>query len=245
MLALGMTPENPGSREAVPPMLEVDHIFILTAPGAQEERTALEAVGLKVSPTVAKHIGSGTASIGVLFANAYLELLWVDGSVPVEPAQAKSADRTRQRAAWRSTCASPFGVGLRRTPSAPDMLPFDAVPYSAPWMQPGTAILILSDDPAGPGLFVVPRYMALDAWVREAHERDPQLFRHAAGAERLTRSIVAGPHRMGPRLPAVVADLPDLRIVEAPEHGLELTFDDGRQGKRVDLRPRLPLVIRF
>jgi hypothetical protein len=148
----------------------------------------------------------------------------------------------RQRAAWRSSGASPFGVGLRRTPTAPDELPIEAERFEAPWMRPGTAILTVSNASALPSLFVVPRYLALDAWVAKAHESEPESFRHKAGVERLTRVTLAGPYR---RLPAAMANVAELQFVNSPDHSLELTFDAGRQGKRADLRPTLPLVLAF
>jgi hypothetical protein len=81
------------------PILEVDHVFILTAPTAKEERAAVEAAGFAIGSHVAKHAGAGTASVGVLFANAYLELLWLDPTVSVDPDQMKDVDLMRRRAA--------------------------------------------------------------------------------------------------------------------------------------------------
>jgi hypothetical protein len=78
------------------PLLEVDHVFILTAPMAKEERAAVEAAGLTIGQHVAKHTGAGTASVGVLFSNAYLELLWLDPSVSVDADQMKDVEQMRQ-----------------------------------------------------------------------------------------------------------------------------------------------------
>ena len=224
------------------PMLEVDHVFILTAPMAKEERAVIEAAGFTIGSHVAKHTGAGTASVGVLFSNAYLELLWLDPSVSVDADKMQDVERMRQRAAWRSSGASPFGVGLRRTPTAPDKLPIEAEEFRAPWLRPGTSILTVRDGPASPMVFIVPRYVALDAWVAKARESEPESFKHKAGVEQLTRVTLAGPYQPPPD---AIAKIAELQFVNSPDHRLELTFDAGRQGKRTDLRPTLPLVLAF
>jgi hypothetical protein len=224
------------------PILEVDHVFVLTAPMATEERAVVESAGFAIGSHVARHTGAGTASVGVLFANAYLELLWLDPSVSVDPEQAKEVERMRERAAWRSTGASPFGVGLRRTAAAPDKLPIEAEEFRAPWLRPGTSILTVRDAAASPMLFIVPRYVALDAWVAKARESEPESFKHRAGIERLTRVTLAGPHQPPPD---AIAKIVELELVNSADHRLELTFDVGRQGKRADFRPTLPLVLVF
>jgi Glyoxalase-like domain len=223
-------------------ILEVDHVFILTAPMAKEERAAIEAAGFTVGSHVAKHTGSGTASVGLLFANAYLELLWLDPSVSIDAAQAKEIVRMRQRAAWRSNGASPFGIGLRRTPTAPDKLPIEADEFRAPWLRPGTSILTVRDVPASPLLFIVPRYVALDAWVADARGKEPESFRHKTRVDRLTKVTVAGPYQPPPE---AVTNIAEIQFRNATDHTLELTFDAGRQGKRVDLSPTLPLILAF
>jgi hypothetical protein len=109
-------------------------------------------------------------------------------------------------------------------------------------MRPGTSILTVRDLPASPLLFVVPRYMALDAWVAAARKREPQSFTHRAGVERLTGVTIAGPY---PPAPDAVAKVAELQFINTKEHRLELTFDEGRQKRRVDFQPTLPLVVVF
>lgn len=64
--------------------VELDHVFIVVSPGASAEIEALQSAGLTVGSRVTQHPGLGTASRSVLFENAYLELIWVDSSVPVD-----------------------------------------------------------------------------------------------------------------------------------------------------------------
>ena len=108
------------------------------------------------------HDGQGTASKSVAFANAYLELLWVDASVTLNPDLEASFDRYRRGSGWARADPSPFGIAFRRTSSAPTTLPFETRSHSAEWMTLGTQIDVLAppnvqDD--SPRVFVVPRDM--------------------------------------------------------------------------------------
>ena len=95
--------------------LELDHVLMVVGRGGRQEQVALEKAGITFLAKPARHDGGGTMSRGALFANAYFELLWLDPDVKIDPAHPQDMlDRTSQRAAWKKSSASPFGVGLRR-----------------------------------------------------------------------------------------------------------------------------------
>ena len=121
--------------------LEIDHVYVVVTPGARAEAEALARNGFHVDSMVSRHSGQGTASRSVLFENAYLELIWVDSSVAATSIPAAMLADFRRASAWRTSGASPFGVGLRKVSEGDYGIP--AKPYSGPWMQPGTAIDIL------------------------------------------------------------------------------------------------------
>ncbi len=127
------------------------HVFVLVEPGAPEA-AGLERAGLRESFR-RTHPGQGTANVCYCFDNAYLELLWVvDGAELASPAVAPT--RLAERAAWRRTGASPFGIALRtEPPEAP--LPFATWDYRAPFLPPGLALPVArsSADPRQPFLF--------------------------------------------------------------------------------------------
>jgi hypothetical protein len=64
--------------------LEFDHVWIVVSRDAPE-RAALERAGLKISPSVNRNDGQGTASVSAEFFNAYIELMWPDPTVSVAP----------------------------------------------------------------------------------------------------------------------------------------------------------------
>jgi len=134
--------------------VSLDHIFVFVEPGASEA-AGLERAGLRENIR-RTHPGQGTANVCYWFDNAFLELLWVaDEAEVTSPSIAPT--RLAERAAWRSTGATPFGIALRTEPAqAP--LPFATWDYRPPYLPPGLAIPVaqLSRDPRQPMLFRSP-----------------------------------------------------------------------------------------
>jgi hypothetical protein len=235
--------------QAAPALLEVDHLMIHVAPGAPE-RAALERAGFTVAPTVNRHDGQGSASVMVELQNGFLELVWRDDSVSVAPGLEAVAHRFQQQSAWKSTGWSPFGIGLRRAPGAPDSLPFPTRTVRADWMRPGAAIeLISATDSLGPRLWVVPAMMAANGDPNSESERDrrsdPAVFSHANGAQRFTSVKVIAP---GSGLTAGTQLIGATGVVtfeRGPEWILDVTLDGGSQHQTRDLRPTLPVILHY
>jgi hypothetical protein len=96
----------------------LDHLFVMTAPGAPEADDLLLRDFIEGPPN--RHPGQGTACRRFYFANAMLEFLWVENE-----AEARS-DLVRPLRLWerwegRETGACPFGIALR--PTAPGLQP--------------------------------------------------------------------------------------------------------------------------
>ncbi|MFZ0063728.1 MAG: VOC family protein [Pyrinomonadaceae bacterium] len=226
------------------PRVELDHVFVVVQPGAAAEIAALQSAGLTVGSRVAKHPGQGTASRAVLFENAYLELIWVDSSVAVNAEHASAAQWFRDAAAWRTSGHSPFGLGLRRLPGDTAALPVPVKRESAEWLEPGTAYELLRQpgDSVAAEFFVVPANRSLPDWIASVQERAPQLLRHPGGGQKITRVRVHGPAKQHPSAFRVLLPKP-VEMVRAAKPLLELELDNGVRGKRVDLRPALPMVV--
>ena len=141
---------------------------------------------------------------------------------------------------------------MRRLPGVADSLPlpFPTHPYTPPWIRAGTTLERLGDplDARTPALFVVPSYMARDS-VANARRRaaDPALATasaHPLGVHRLTRVRLTLPDRSRSEAVAALARSGVLDVAPGTEPLLELTFDGGGRGRR-DLRPDLPLILRY
>ncbi len=214
---------------------ELDHLFVLVSPGAPEAER-LTALGLTEGPPN-RHPGQGTECRRFFFANAYLELLWVN-----DPEEALG-EVVRPLHLWerwsgRGQGACPFGISLRpRWPGTPDA-PFPAWEYRPPYP------LVLriganSDRVEEPLLSCLSR-------PREPGFRTPDRQRpeHRAGWLELTalRAFLPPSAARSPVLQAA-EQTGAVAFHEGPGFLAEVGLDGERQGQRADLRPALPLVL--
>ena len=232
--------------------LERDHIFIWVLPGAPEA-ARLQKLGLYTDGKVHKHLGQGTSSKVFLFENAYLELIWVDEP---EVARRKSQDMGTDllaRVDWRQTGASPFGVGLHHFADGSRAVPFPTKRYWAEWMKPDTFISIAesSVNLKEPFYFVVPDYLAVPSaeQLKQLFDNQPEYrknFTHVLGVRKLT-GIKIMINQLG-KFSETASMLSKNGVVvlkrDKPSYA-ELTFDGRTQGKTLDVRPTLPLVLKY
>ena len=247
MIALAAVASLAASPALAAPALAVTHALIMVSPGAPE-RARLEEAGFVIAPQVNRHEGQGTASATVELLNGFLELMWREPTVSVAPGREAAAEGFARRADWRSTGYAPIGVGFAwRGPPQP--LPFATWKVSEAWMAPGAAIEIFTprELPKAVRLFTDPN-PAADEAANRALAADPAMgamFRHPNGARRLTAVKVITPPDGLPPAGAYVDAHSDVRLTAGQGWLLDLTFDEGVQGKTRDLRPQLPLIIRY
>ena len=228
--------------------LELDHVFVWVTKGAPEAR-ALEEVGLQAFGETTHHTGQGTASKVFIFENAYLELIWIDD----EQAAIKNAARTgidmKTRAQWKQTGASPFGVGLHYLAGKAGPAPFPVRTYRAEWMKPNTSIEFAQvvTTYREPMYFIVPDYLSIsDTALREIlRQNRSKVETRQPDLKRITGLRIT---TVAKRLTSTANLLTQNEIVRLEIENtavMELTFDGGKQGKKLDLRASLPLVIRY
>jgi len=225
------------------PQIAFDHVWIVVSPNAPE-RSALERAGFQISPDVNRHDGLGTASVTVEFENSYLELIWPDATVPVQPELQRASEKFHQRMNWRTSGWCPVGVGFRRTGSNDEVFPFPTWSWTADWMPKGSEMemLVPRDDTRSPALFIEPR--ALTGQKEQAARA--ARFHHSLRVSRITSVRLVSPQAYQPVVSLEYLQSQHLLSVEKGEEWvLELTFDGGAKEKSKDLRPDLPLVIRY
>jgi len=223
--------------------VELDHVWIMVSPNAPE-RTALTNAGFQFAAETNRHDGQGAASIAVELENGYLELMWPDTTVSIAPGLERAAEKFRQRMLWRSSGWCPFGIGLRRTGASREPLPFPTWSWTADWMPKGEVMEMLTprDDTRSPALFIEPS--ALTDTKKQAARGS--LYPHPIGCRRITgiRLISPQSYESIPALKYLQAQ----RVLDVDQGDawlMEVTFDDGKAKRSKDLRPDLPLVIRY
>jgi hypothetical protein len=214
----------------------VDHVFICCSVGGREA-DALTRLGIQEG-SANTHPGQGTACRRFFFANAYLELLWVSDA---REAQAEAVRPTRLWERWshRDHGACPYGIVLRAgDDAAGGEAPFDSWSYSPQYLPPGLSFEVARATPlAGPEFFYVGFQRERARMGQEPVDHDLPLgaltgvtvWRPGVGDSDAARSLQA-------------AGLVDFH--DSDEYGLELRFDEAVRD-RADLRPALPLVLRW
>lgn len=219
---------------------ELDHLFVWASAGGPEA-DAVAAIGFtEGQPNT--HPGQGTACRRFFFRNAFLELVWVH-----DPAEA-DGEATRptglgRRFAGRAAGGSPFGLALRPSRPSGGAVPFPGWGYRPAYLPAPLAIHV--------GLGVPepePWWFYLDFGRRPDDPGWPgqQPLDHAAGVRVVTAVRLAGPGLGRPsEVARAVAAAWPVSLAEDPQHVAEVTFDAGGLGRSADLRPALPLVLRW
>ena len=243
--------------------MALDHVFVLCAEGAPEAARLIARGLVEGSPN--RHPGQGTACRRFFFANAYLELLFVvdEAEARAEPAR---ATRLFERWSRRRTGASPFGIVLRpadraaesaadiplggRRPAddagasdgatAASAPPFHTWSYRPPYLPPDFSIEVATGTPlAEPEILYIPFARRPDRIGREP-------ITHGIPAAEIT-AVGIGVPGLGARSAAAraVEEIGAVAFAPADDHLMTLTFDGGGRGAGDDLRPELPVVLRW
>lgn len=207
----------------------IDHIFIRVRPGAPEA-AVLADFGL-TEGSGNRHPGQGTANRRFFFANAFLELLWLE-----DEAEARS-EATRPTMLYERLSdagASPFGICFRPAPGDAAPLPFAGWRYQPAYLPPGVACDIALAPLAEPMWFHIAPGGRPDALPADR----AQPLAHRIALREITAVKVAQPRCLPPLALPVTLE-------EGDDHLLEITFDGGVQGKTHDFRPVLPLIFNY
>lgn len=226
------------------PRVELDHVFVVVRPGAIPEIAALRAAGLNVSTEPNKHDGQGTASVAAFFENAYLELIWIDSTVAVKPEHAQTFRWFQAATDWRTSGQTPFGLGLHRLAGDTSALPVPVRREPAPWLGPAEAYELLHQpsDSQAADLFVVPAVAAVARWMPRFKQRSPEELRHPGGGRKITLVRIYGREEHQPVALPVLRPA-RIQFERASVPLLEVYIDGAVGGRRIDLRPVLPVVL--
>ena len=220
-------------------MAELDHIFVLCPVEADVAAQALRRVGLKEGSRNF-HEGQGTACRRFFFENAYVELLWVSNP---DEAQSEPTRRTRLWERWSKTArvASPFGIVLR-SEGMPGMepCPFPSWAYRPSYFPTGLSIDFAKATP-----LEEPEFLYL-GFQRDRARQGLEPTDHDIPARRITQVTVTLPSRHSQSATAHALETKGLLHFErADRYFVSLTLDDARSDVKADLRPDVPLILKW
>lgn len=211
--------------------VELDHLFVCTAPGAPEAEQLIQ-FGLHEGPPN-HHPGQGTANRRFAFSNAMIELLWVSDT---REAQSQDTKRTLLWERWsgRNDRACPFGICMRPTDSHDTGPPFPSWEYR-PGYLPDPLVMHIGEAGIEEPMWVYLNFM------RRVH-REQWFTEHPVGIRAitgltLTTTVTLHSHASQKAIESAILMT---RLGEIPL--LEIEFDSGRRKENVDFRPHLPFV---
>lgn len=214
--------------------IDFDHLFICTARGAPEAEK-LTQLGLREGPPN-QHPGQGTACRRFSFANAMIELLWVNDA---EEAQSPAASRTMLWERWsaREGNASPFGICVRPVDPQDVGIPFAAWEYRPAYLPDPLSMWI------GEAGIEEPMWIHM-SFMRRA-QRERWFTGHPVGVREITQLILTTPVPLRSEASRKIVENGVLTTRTGPTSQLEIEFDGHRRKERVDLRPHLPVIFQL
>lgn len=216
----------------------LDHVFVFARPGGPEA-SKLAALGFTEGGGKA-HAGQGTANRCFFFENAMLELIWVHDE---QEARSEAIARTGlwERSQYRQTGASPFGICLETTEPERLAESFETWGYRPPYVPAGSEIPVAVAASFAEPLLFFPRSRKSEG---APPKRDVGI--HANGARTMGKMHVTLTDRAA--LTPSVREVERLGIATfayGPEPLMELVLDEAARGRSADLRPELPLLLRW
>ncbi|MDJ0901800.1 MAG: hypothetical protein QNJ55_23670 [Xenococcus sp. MO_188.B8] len=254
------SPKNPS-----PEIYQIYYLFAFSAVGKQLI-PFLRKLGLKCTEPK-ENPAQGTVSTLIFFENVYLEIFWFEKASHLPQSEIIREFNFQARVNWVTTGALPFGFGLSySTRNHDNFVPtnFEAsakaeILISEPLLRFCPINLAKPEEPI---CYLVPDYEAqrnrLDRYSAIATatteglaQRQPELiaeeFRNPdLGLRKLTqvKIRVISDHLITPPLLDLAAQ--NFLEIEYRKHPLlDLTFDDSSQKRFVDLRPLIPIILRY
>jgi len=214
--------------------LELDHVFVCVNAGAPEADRLIQ-FGLREGPSN-QHAGQGTANRRFFFANAMIELLFVNDA---SEAQSPPARRTRLWERWqgRDGGASPFGICVRPTDPCNAEPPFPAWEYRPAYLPDSRAMQIAESD------VDEPMWVYLSFARRADYER--RFLDHPVGVRQITGLELTTPAPLASAAAAALVRSGVLSIRMGTQYRLDVEFDRKQRHEVADFRPYLPLVLRL
>jgi len=214
--------------------IELDHLFVCTAPGGPEAEKLVQ-IGLHEGPPN-QHPGQGTASRRFSFSNAMIELLWVSN---ISEAKRQDTKRTLLWERWsgRTDRACPFGICLRPVGLQDTGPPFPSWEYQPAYL-PDPLVMHISEARIEEPMWVYLGFM------RRAR-REQWFLEHLIGIREITGLTLTTTVALQSQASQTIIENGILVARVGATPLLEIEFDGMRRNEHIDFRPYLPFIFRL
>ncbi len=232
-----------------PELYQIYYLFAFSAFGRQVV-PFLRKLGLNC--TEPRHNRSqGTFSTLIFFENVYLEIFWFEETGHLAESAMMKEFNFQARVNWVSTGASPFGFSLSYAITSHDnfiLALAEAIVISeSPTLAPLQSFCPINlANPEEPICYLVPHYEAKRNRLNRVLATTDQILTQPLGLSQLTfvkLKIISDCVMTLPLIDLVAQNLLEIEYRKHPL--LDLTFDDGNQQRLLDLRPLIPIVLRY
>ncbi len=233
----------------VPELYQIYYLFAFSAVG-RPLISFLRKLGLNCTePT--KNLGQGTVSTVIFFENVYLEIFWFDNQSLLTQFDMMREFNFQARVNWVATGASPFGFGLSYSTTSRDNFAGSIVEAKETdealiYQQLLRFCPINLAHPEEPICYFVPDYEAQGNRLNRSLANSEQIQNPGFGMRKLTHvklKVFSDRITTPPLIDLAAQKLLDIEYGKHPL--LDLTFDDGNQQRLLDLRPLIPIVLRY
>jgi hypothetical protein len=211
--------------------IALDHFFILTEPGSPQA-VLVSGIGLKEG-TSNNHPGQGTANRRFFFSNSTLELLYVSD---MEEAENGRARRLRFAERVTNTNASPFGLIVRTVEGSTD-IPFPSWKYCPEYFKDDQCFLV------GENSDLLEETLCIYMTGNLPDHKSQQHPENAGWT--MTELRISVPVTKPSSTLEAVAKCKAVTLQLGEPHGMELIFNEEQDGQKKDMRPELPLIVRW
>ena len=212
------------------------------------------------------HPTPGTVSTLIFFENVYLELFWFEETSHLAQSDINTEFNFLPRVNWLETGASPFGFGLSYATDNDNLVAATVEAIGTNETSISEQLLrfcpINLANPEEPICYFVSDYEAKRNRLNRVWATAEQIMNQTLGMRKLTHvklrvisdqlSLALRAPRSGSlrdralTTPLVSLCAQNILDIEPRKHPLlELTFDDHNQKRFLDLRPLIPIVLRY
>jgi len=187
-----------------------------------------------------RHALIGGIAAGILFELA-IELFWIHDPEAARQHLDPLGLNAEARMNWRETGASPFGLMLRRKqPDSTDPTPFASKQMEADWMPPGTFVDFNGETATEPYCGLVPEALSFRGFRANIED-----LPHPLGVHHLTSVTFTLPTESRSPIAQLVEASGAASFITGSDYLATFTFDSGAQNKTADLRPTLPVILKY
>lgn len=219
--------------------LKIDHIYLIANKHAPEFRF-LKEEGFYIADIISRQPEFGLSGRFLYFQNFFIKLHWIEDEnvfvknfLPADKKFNQDPDKIKT------------GIALINRNIINTALPFKTQNYHFEWMNPGSCVKAAEiENTFSPLYFILPNYMAYNKDQMRKVFTKP-LMQHKNGIRKLTKLKLFYENRDLTAAEKYLAQKGIIDYQSGKTNYIELEFDNNMQGKDLNLKEELSIIIKY